>query len=139
MFSGGSRFLVVDDSTTAREGVRSVLNKIGFSAVDDAVDGRMAVEKLKRAADESKPYDIVFLDLNMPEMDGLKTLETIRQTSAIQNVPVVIITTESAKPTVVRAVMQGISGFIVKPFSADELKRKVVEIFQRVQKDAATR
>ena len=139
MFSGDTRILVVDDSLTIRDGVRAMLNKIGFSLVDEAADGRVAIEKLNRAGEDSKPYSIVFLDLNMPEIDGLKTLETIRQTPPIQNTPVVIITTESAKPTVVRAVMQGVSGYIVKPFSHDDIKKKVIEIFQRVQEETSAR
>ena len=139
MFSGDTRFLVVDDSVTIRDGVRAVLNKIGFSLVDEAADGRVAIEKLKRAVDDSKPYAAVFLDINMPEMDGLKALEIIRQTPSIQSTPVVIVTTESAKPTVIRAVMQGVSGYIVKPFSHEDVKRKVVEIFQRVQTETNAR
>ena len=132
MFSGNARFLIVDDAVTARDGIRSVLNKIGFTIVDEASDGRIAIEKLRIAVKENKPYSIVFLDLNMPEMDGLKTLDVIRQEPAIQNTPIVIVTTESAKPTVITAVMKGVSGYIVKPFSADDIKKKVIEIFQRL-------
>lgn len=139
MFSGDARFLVVDDATGARDGIRAILNKIGFSIIDEAINGLIAVEKLKQAAEEMRPYQVVFLDLNMPEMDGLKTLETIRQEPAIQNTPIVVVTTESAKPTVVRAVMQGVSGYVVKPFSHDDIKKKVIEIFQRVQAESNAR
>ena len=137
MFSGDARFLIVDDTAAARDGIRKILNKLGFTSVDEAIDGRMAIEKLKVAADESRPYAVVFLDLNMPEMDGLKTLEVIRKEPIIQHTPVVVVTTESAKPTVISAVMKGVSGFVVKPFSPDDIKKKVIEIFQRVQTETS--
>ncbi len=136
MFSGDARFLVVDDTVAARDGIRKTLNKLGFVNVDEAEDGRDAIEKIKNAASDSRPYAVVFLDLNMPEMDGLKTLEVIRRDPNIQGTPVVVVTTESAKPTVISAVMKGVSGYIVKPFSPDDIKKKVIEIFQRSQQES---
>ena len=133
LFNGNAQFLIVDDSVVARNEVRSVLNKLGFSNVDEAVDGRSAIERLKSMAKDDNPYMIVFLDLNMPGMDGLQTLDAIRADRDIKNTHVVVITTDNSKPTVIAAVMKGISGYIVKPFSTDDIKKKLVEIFHRLE------
>jgi len=133
MFKADARFLVVDDAANARDQARIALNRIGFMIVDEAANGASAVDKVKRAIVEKKPYALVFLDINMPEMDGLQCLEQMRSVPQANNLPVVVITTESAKPTVVRAVMQGVSGYIVKPFTVDDIKKKVAEIFERAQ------
>ncbi len=133
MFNANARFLIVDDSSIARNEIRSVLNKLGFSFIDETSDGRTAIEKIKSAAKSENSYWVVFLDLNMPEMDGLKTLDTIRQTSTIEHTRVVVITTDSSKPTVISAVMKGISGYIVKPFSADDVRKELLKIFNRIE------
>jgi two-component system chemotaxis response regulator CheY len=133
MFKADARFLVVDDTPAAREYTRTSLNRLGYTHIDEASDGRVCLEKIQRAYIENKPYGLVFLDINMPELDGLKCLEMIRAEPRAGRLPVVIVTTESAKATVLRAVMQGVSGYIVKPFTFDDIKKKVAEIYQRVE------
>ncbi len=136
MFHDEARFLIADDSNLTRDLVRTALTQLGLLNVDSAADGAVALEKIKVAADEGKPYDLVFTDINMPKIDGLLLLETVRSNLKTRNTPVIIVTTESAKQSVVRAVMQGVSGYMVKPFGVEDVKKKVKEIHDRISAQA---
>ncbi len=132
MYKPDSRFLIADDSNMVRDLIRTALSQLGLKKVDSAADGILALEKIKIAIDENKPYSLVFTDINMPKMDGLVMLETLRANMKTRNVPVLIITTESAKQSVVRAVMAGVWGYMVKPFGVEDVKKKIKEIHERV-------
>jgi two-component system chemotaxis response regulator CheY len=75
-----TRFLVVDDFSTMRRIVRNLLKELGFANVDEAEDGAVALQKLKTA-----PYDFVVTDWNMPNMDGLTLLQSIRRTPELKH------------------------------------------------------
>jgi len=133
MFKTDSRFLVVDDSQTSRELIRTALSQLNLKTLDEAPNGRIGFEKIKKSIEENRPYSLVFCDYNMPEVDGLELLDMLRNQLNTDKVPVVMITTEGGKPVVIKAVMSGVSGYMVKPFGVDDVKRKVQEIFQRMQ------
>ena len=71
------------------------------------------------------PVDLVTLDVNMPEMDGLTCLQEIRANSAYNDLKVIMITSESEKTMVVEAVKSGASGYLVKPFTPEAYKEKL--------------
>jgi len=73
MAGPNTKFLVVDDFSTMRRIVRNLLKELGYSNVDEAEDGQMALSKLR-----SEPFDFVISDWNMPVMDGLTMLQNIR-------------------------------------------------------------
>ncbi len=84
------KFLVVDDFSTMRRIVRNLLKELGFTNVDEAEDGQIALQKLN-----SLPFDFVVTDWNMPNMDGLTLLQTIRATPNLKHLPVLMITAEA--------------------------------------------
>jgi two-component system chemotaxis response regulator CheY len=133
MFKADSRFLVVDDSQSSRDLIRTALTQLNLKTLDEAPNGRIGFEKIKKSVEDKRPYSLVFCDYNMPEIDGLKLLDMLMAEVNLQNIPVVMITTEGAKPIVIKAVMSGVSGYMVKPFGVDDVKRKVQEIFRRMQ------
>lgn len=133
MFDSNSKFLIVDDSDVTRSTIRAALDQLSLKKVDEAADGEIALGKLKEAAEEDAPFDLVFCDINMPNMDGFELLEICRGTDELRAVPFLMVTTESQKQAVIRAVMQGVSGYIVKPFGIDELKSKIRETFDKVK------
>ena len=121
------RFLVVDDFNTMRRIVRNLLKELGFNNVEEAEDGVDALGKLKAGG-----FDFVISDWNMPNMDGLQLLQTIRADATLSKLPVLMVTAEAKKENIIAAAQAGASGYVVKPFTAQVLKEKIEKIFERV-------
>lgn len=121
------RFLVVDDFSTMRRIVRNLLKELGYANVDEAEDGAVALQKLNSA-----PYDFVVTDWNMPNMDGLTLLQSIRRTPQLKHLPVLMVTAEAKKENIIAAAQAGASGYVVKPFTAATLAEKLEKIFERM-------
>ena len=126
------KFLVVDDFSTMRRIVRNLLKELGFTNVDEAEDGVVALQRLNSAQ-----FDFVVTDWNMPNMDGLTLLQTIRQTPHLKHLPVLMITAAAKKDNIIAAALAGASGYIVKPFTAGTLAEKLEKIFEKLGKKAA--
>jgi len=84
------KFLVVDDFSTMRRIVRNLLKELGFINVDEAEDGAVALRKL-----QDGNYDFVVSDWNMPNMDGLTMLQSVRADEKLSKIPVLMITAEA--------------------------------------------
>ncbi|NMG34784.1 chemotaxis protein CheY [Azoarcus sp. TTM-91] len=125
------RFLVVDDFSTMRRIVRNLLKELGYTNVEEAEDGAVALQKLN-----SSQFEFVVTDWNMPNMDGLTLLQTIRQTPHLKHLPVLMITAEAKKENIIAAAQAGASGYIVKPFTAATLAEKLEKIFEKLGKSA---
>lgn len=121
------KFLVVDDFSTMRRIVRNLLKELGFTNVDEAEDGAIAMQKL-----QGGDFDFVVTDWNMPNMDGLTLLQTIRSTPNLKHLPVLMITAEAKKENIIAAAQSGASGYIVKPFTAGTLSEKLNKIFEKM-------
>ncbi|MDE2599939.1 MAG: chemotaxis response regulator CheY [Rhodocyclaceae bacterium] len=121
------KFLVVDDFSTMRRIVRNLLKELGFTNVDEAEDGVVALAKLQGGG-----FDFVVSDWNMPNMDGLTLLQTVRSDPTLKNLPFLMITAEAKKENIIAAAQAGASGYIVKPFTAATLNEKMVKIFEKV-------
>lgn len=126
-----TKFLVVDDFSTMRRIVRNLLKELGYSNVDEAEDGAMALSKLK-----NESFDFVISDWNMPNMDGLEMLKQIRADAAIAKLPVLMVTAEAKKENIIAAAQAGASGYVVKPFTAATLDEKLSKIFEKLEKAA---
>lgn len=112
------KVLLVDDSGTMRTIQHRCLNKLGINDVVEAEDGKMALDLFTQAS-----FDVVLTDWNMPNMDGLTLLKEIRTRN--KEIPVVMITTEAERARVVMAIQAGVSDYLVKPFTPDDLKGKL--------------
>jgi two-component system chemotaxis response regulator CheY len=123
------RFLVVDDFSTMRRIVRNLLKELGFSNVDEAEDGQVALHKLKNGQ-----FEFVVTDWNMPNMSGIELLKAIRADASLKHLPVMMITAEAKKENIIEAATAGASGYIVKPFTAATLDEKLNKIFQNMNK-----
>lgn len=123
-------FLVVDDFSTMRRIVINLLKELGYSKVSEAEDGEKAL-KLLQSADAPIPVNFVVTDWNMPVMDGLTLLQNIRNTTALNHLPVLMITAEAKKDNIVAAAQAGADGYIVKPFNAATLKEKLDKIISK--------
>ena len=121
------RFLVVDDFSTMRRIVRNLLKELGFSNVDEAEDGQVALHKLKNGM-----FDFVVTDWNMPNMTGIELLKAIRADAQLKHLPVMMVTAEAKKENIIEAATAGASGYIVKPFTAATLAEKLQKIFDKM-------
>jgi two-component system chemotaxis response regulator CheY len=126
-----TRFLVVDDFSTMRRIVRNLLKELGYTNVDEAEDGSMALSKLR-----SEPFDFVISDWNMPVMDGLTMLQNIRADAALSKLPVLMVTAEAKKENIIAAAQAGANGYVVKPFTAATLDEKLSKIFEKIEAGA---
>ncbi len=115
----GKKVLTVDDSKTLRMIVARNLRPFGVEIVE-AENGSVGFTK----AQSEKP-DLILLDYNMPILDGHQTLEALKKDDATKNIPVVMLTTETVKETVVKLIKLGLKDFIAKPFSREALLQKV--------------
>jgi two-component system chemotaxis response regulator CheY len=121
------KFLVVDDFSTMRRIVRNLLKELGFTNVEEAEDGAVAWQKLQGGG-----FNFVVSDWNMPNMDGLTLLQTIRADANLKTLPVLMITAEAKKENIIAAAQAGAHGYIVKPFTAATLNEKLTKIFEKL-------
>ncbi|MCP4637719.1 MAG: chemotaxis protein CheY [Methyloversatilis sp.] len=126
------KFLVVDDFSTMRRIVRNLLKELGFTNVDEAEDGVIALQKLKGG-----DFDFVVTDWNMPNMTGIELLRAIRADASLKALPVLMITAEAKKENIIEAAQAGASGYIVKPFTAGTMSEKLNKIFEKMNQKAA--
>ncbi len=125
MTDSNMKFLVVDDFSTMRRIVRNLLKELGFTNVDEAEDGVVALQKLK-----SEQFDFVVSDWNMPNMTGIDLLKSIRADAALKHLPVLMVTAEAKKENIIEAAKSGANGYVVKPFTAATLDEKLNKIFK---------
>jgi len=123
------KVLIVDDMMSMRNIVKRALLEIGYQNVHEALNGEEALGKLK-----SGGFGLVLLDWNMPVMTGIELLRTIRADSALQTLPVLMITAEAKMENIMEAVQVGVSDYLVKPFSGQALQEKLEKIFQKLSK-----
>ena len=118
------KILVVDDHESMRRIEKQILNDLGYSNVDMADDGTTALPMLIEG-----DYDFVITDWNMPKMEGIELLKSIRADERICKIPVLLVTAESKKERIVEAAKAGVNDYVVKPFNADTLSAKIARIF----------
>lgn len=121
------RILIVDDFSTMRRIVRNLLKELGFSNVDEAEDGAVALQKLQQGG-----FEFVVTDWNMPNLDGLQLLQAIRRAPTLKHLPVLMITAEAKRENIITAAQAGANGYIVKPFTAATLAEKLQKIFEKM-------
>ncbi|MCS6838873.1 MAG: response regulator [Bdellovibrionaceae bacterium] len=125
MFPPETVFLVVDDMPTMRELVKAQLNSLGYFEILEAEDGEKALNKFLEAQNGAKPVGVIISDWNMPHVSGLDFLKQIRGNPQFQNIPFILLTSESEKEQVTEAVINGVSQYIVKPFQPKTLEEKL--------------
>ena len=115
-----SRLLVVDDSKVMRDMVVACLRGISGATFVHAASGLEAIERLSL-----EPFDLVVLDLNMPDIGGIEVLEFVRGQDVLQKLPIVIVTTRGDEASRERAMAAGASRFLTKPFTPEGIQAEV--------------
>ncbi len=120
--------MVVEDNEDVAYLLKFMLSREGFNVLT-AEDGRQATALIVGEA----PPDLVLLDIMIPYVNGFQLLEKIKNTPEWKEVPVVMLTSKSQESDVVRALDQGATDYIIKPFQADELLARVKSILRKTQ------
>jgi CheY-like chemotaxis protein len=122
--------LVVDDASFIRDLVKKCLrNYFPGIRTEDAVNGKKAQAMLAKEA-----FDLVLCDWEMPEMSGLELLTWCREQDNLKNMPFVMVTSRGDKENVVQAIQAGVSGYVSKPFTNEQLLTKVKQALNKVGK-----
>ncbi|KAA0963599.1 response regulator [Pseudomonas sp. ANT_H12B] len=122
--------LVVDDASFIRDLVKKCLrNYFPGIRIEDAVNGKKAQSLLTREA-----FDLVLCDWEMPEMSGLELLTWCREQDNLKTMPFVMVTSRGDKENVVQAIQAGVSGYVSKPFTNEQLLTKVKQALNKVGK-----
>lgn len=118
------KILVVDDAPTIRRILKNALKEMGYENVDEAEDGQVALQKLRKGN-----YDFVITDWNMPNMTGIELVQEIRKAPNLKHLPILMVTAEAKKENIILALKSGVNNYIVKPFTPKVLKEKISAIF----------
>lgn len=120
--------LIVDDDIVMKQSAQKALNGAGYVNVDMVGDGKEALGKIETALAEKNMYKIIFLDWNMPEMDGLAFLKICRTELALKDVAIIMITSFTDQKKLILALGCGATTFMTKPISPEAIVRKVDQI-----------
>ncbi len=114
--------MIVDDSSVMRKILTRTLRQsdLVVDEILEASNGEEALEKLKQ-----QPVELVLCDVNMPKLNGLQFVQTVKKENISPATKIVMVTSEGGLDTVNEAVENGAKGFIIKPFSADDFKKKI--------------
>ena len=118
--------LIVDDSLAIRKILQRTLRQAGFNIgnVYEAGDGQEALEILRR-----HKVGLVLTDVNMPNMDGLQLLGHVKACEEWKDLPIFVVSTEGGQSKVIEAVRLGATGYLRKPFTADQIKERLEKYF----------
>lgn len=118
--TAGKRILIIDDANLVRRFYRDALERAGFE-VDEALNGVEALEKVLGST-----YDLVVVDVNMPQMDGLTFLKVLRRhATAVSSLPALVISTEAAAQDAAAARAAGANFYLIKPVGQERLVEHV--------------
>lgn len=122
------KVLIVEDSPTMRQLISFALKRLHGIRIVEANDG---VDGLKKLSAEK--FDLIFTDINMPVMDGLKLLSIVRSDPNYKDTPIVIITTEGAQEDRERGLALGADAYISKPIQSSSLLKIITDLLEKKQ------
>lgn len=119
------KILVVDDFPTMRRIVKTLMRQNGYTNFVEAEDGQQGLKMLAEHSD----IEFIVSDWSMPNMTGLDFLKAVRSDDKFKHLPFLLVTAEAEKEHIIEAVKNGVSNYIVKPFTGATLQEKISKIF----------
>ena len=123
-----TQILVVDDSKVMREMMIACLRGQDGFTFDQASSGLEAIEQLSL-----KPFDLLLLDLNMPDIGGIEVVEFVRSQDRLCNIPIIIVTTRGDEDSKTRAMEVGATRYLTKPFAPEIIQAEVASVLNSVK------
>ncbi len=118
------KILVVDDMSSMRGVMMQMLASLGHNETDEAANGLQALKLLRK-----NNYDLLITDLHMPNLDGQQLLEKVRHDKKLHDLPVLMVSCEDDKKIVKDLIAGQVTGFMVKPFNLNTLKKQLQWIY----------
>jgi two-component system, chemotaxis family, chemotaxis protein CheY len=118
--------LVVDDFATMTRLIAGLLRQLGFRDIDTTTDGNSALRMM-----DERSYGLILSDWNMEPVTGLDLVKSIRADEKLNDLPFVMVTAEAKPENVMIAKLAGVDAYIVKPFNAETLRRKLSTVLGR--------
>ena len=117
--------LLVDDSATVRSLIKKCIEMASFSVneIYEANHGKEALEII-----ENSWIDMVFTDINMPEMNGVEFIEALKEQGKLQDFPVIVVSTEGSQTRIEELKAMGIKGYLRKPFTPEQIKEIIEQV-----------
>jgi two-component system chemotaxis response regulator CheY len=131
MFAPSTKVLIIDDMSTMRKIVKKICIEIGFSDFIEAADGNLAWTAITTAIN---PVGLIISDWNMPNCTGLELLKKIRSDEKYKSTPFILVTAEAEKDQVMDALKSGVDQYVVKPFTRDDLVKKLEMVHRKYAK-----
>ena len=128
------RILIVDDSVTVRLMIKTTLEKMGHVDLSYANDGEEALETIRQAFLAKTPFQVMFLDWNLPNMSGLQVLKSCTELDYFKQTKTIMVTSVSEEAQIVQAISAGAFDYVVKPFSMQTIVSKIKKIESLLQK-----
>lgn len=124
------KILLVDDSRTMRNIWKKVVSQLPDAVVVEAGDGLEGLAAVK----DHGPFDLMLVDWNMPNMDGLSMVMKVRESN--KSSLIIMCTTEAEKPRIIEAIKAGVNNYVVKPFTPETLLTKIQETMKKAAQPA---
>lgn len=128
------KILIADDHFLVRQFVRNTLQESKITNIQTAADGNEAIELVQKAKEVNQPYDLVFLDWNMPTISGIEVLNYFRTRPEYLGTAFVMLTAESEQQNIMKAIKAGATSYIIKPVSPSDLSKKLFEIYEWIKR-----
>lgn len=129
MFDPKTRILILDDMMTMRKVVGKTLKDLGFTDVQEGADGKIGWDLLSAA---QPPIQLVISDWNMPNCTGLELLKKVRGDERFAKLPFILLTAEAEAHQVKEALIQGVTNYVIKPFTGEILRQKLEQAYKKV-------
>ena len=117
------RVLIIDDSSATRAYIRAALEEMADMQVSEAASGFDALRVLPR-----ERFDLLLVDINMPNINGLELISFIRRSETHRETPLLIISTEASERDRSRAMTLGANGYLPKPFTVEQLTEAIANV-----------
>lgn len=136
MISRELKILVVEDTIAARVVIRNILQGDGFKNIVEVGDGNLAWREIQNAKKTAKYFELLLVDWNMPNMNGLELLKKIRQDSdeKIAKTPFMMLTAITEKDRIFEAISAGANNYLSKPFTSDMVLDKMTSTLNSLKK-----
>ena len=131
MFPLDTKILIIDDSSLARQNIKTVLLGLDFHNIHEASDGESGIKAIFEASSERSAFGLILLDINMPGINGLEVAKRIREKKELAELPIIFITARGQQKQVEEGLASGGNRYITKPFTQGELKINLERLWSK--------
>jgi two-component system chemotaxis response regulator CheY len=127
------KILIVDDHFLARRAIADALHDINVTNISEVQDGFAARDILRGAHERGEPFDVVYLDWNIPHMDGIEVLQQFRTMPEFQTTAFIMFTSAAEQSDVLKAIKAGAAGYLIKPVSRQAIIQKLKDAMDWIE------